>query len=155
MVTQTNTPAPAPALEPTNQPLNVNALAQYIQNTTFRRLINGDQIVDTRPYVGNLTKPPKAPLTGLRFTGYGMAPIYGKPEAPKIENLGYLPVTHIVAGNETPVAGKDWQAMLSALPPGTTVFVDEWKDSKQSIGSVTFMKRADGSWSRAGADQVH
>lgn len=151
MPTVSNT---TPAVEPT-QPLAVNALAQYIQNSTFRRLISGDRIVDTRPYVGNLIKPPKAPLTGMRFTGIGIAPIYGKPAAPKIENLGYLPVTHFEAGNETPIPGKDWQAMLSALPPGTTVFVDEWKDSKQDVGSVTFMKRADGSWSRSGADKAH
>lgn len=137
------------------QPLSNNALVTYIQANTFRRMLNGDKIIDTRPYVGIIHKPKKVPLVGLSFNGFGMVGKWGAPKAPEIENTGYLPVTHFEAGNDQPITGKDWQAILSALPPGTTVFVDEWKDSQQDVASVTFLKRPDGSWKQSGADQTH
>lgn len=136
-------------------PVTHNALAEYIEANTFRRMLSGDKIIDTRPYVGIIHKPKKAPLIGLRFNGYGMLGKWGEPSAPEIENSGYLPVTHFEAGSELPIYGKDWQAILSALPPGTTVFVDEWKDSKQDVASVTFLKRPDGSWNKSGADKTN
>lgn len=128
-------------------------LMDYIRNHTFRRFIVDDKIIDTRPFVGVVHDAPKPSLTGLRFNGFGFVGKYTEKAPPTIENIGFLPVPHFVAGQNDPVAAANWSELLGKLPPGSCVFADEWTESNHHVGIVKFIKKPDGSWVHKSADE--
>lgn len=121
-------------------------LEAYIEQHQFRQFIHEDHIVDTRPYVGKVSKPKKESLQGLQFTGFGFKGIYQTDKEAEIERIAPLPVGHTVAGRTEPVVAGNWQEALKALPAGVQIYVDEWTASGQYVGLVTFTQGPDGSW---------
>lgn len=128
-------------------------LEDYIEQHSFRQFIHEDHIVDTRPYVGRVTKPAKDQLAGLCFTGYGFKGIYNKGTPAEVEKISSLPVGHTVAGRGEPAAAGNWKEVLKALPPEVQIYVDEWTESGQYVGLVTFARDQQGQW--VSLDQGH
>lgn len=120
-------------------------LADYIVAHQFRQFILKGTAIDTRPFAGVETKPAKPVFKGLAFTGFGFKAVTepGKPAEVKV--LDYLPVGHSVAGATAEAAGN-WGAMLQLLPPDTKIYVDEWTESNQFVGTVVFARDTSGTW---------
>jgi hypothetical protein len=122
-------------------------LEQFIkEHSPFKKFLLNGEIIDTRPYVGRETEGKKGTFTGIQFGVFGATPIFNEPEKPKREVIAYLDVAFHEAGAETVITEKNWREVLAQLPVDTTIFADEWTESRHYVATLRFTKKPNGTW---------